>query len=133
MKKITLYRLPETPDGMFGILCDEGIPFCLTVERKWLNNQRMVSCIPEGIYISKRVQSPKFGDTFEVINVPGRSRILFHKGNIEDDSHGCIVVGEQYESLRNKTAVIASGKAMVEFLARTHGLDEFELAIRRVV
>ncbi len=77
-----------------------------------------------------RVISPKFGNTFEVTNVPNRSEILLHKGNITDDSHGCILVGEQFEPVKDKrVGVLASAKGFDEFLKRTEGFDEFQLRI----
>jgi len=132
MRLFKLIRLPQHSDGTFGVLLDEDIPFCLTLERKWLDNKKGESCIPLGIYTCKRVDSPKFGDTFEVTNVPNRSAILFHKGNLMEDSHGCIILGEQYETVEGKPGVMASGKAFEEFLERTEGIDEFELIITQV-
>jgi len=129
MKKFTLIRIAYIPDGTFGVLLDEEIPFCLTLEREWKNNEKNISCIPRGKYVCKRVQSPKFGDTFEVLHVPGRSAILFHIGNIEDDTHGCIVTGEYYGKWKGKIAVRLSGKAVKEFKERTKDLNYFELEI----
>jgi len=124
-----LIRTAFTEHGVFGVFLDGRIPFCLTLERPWLNNQRNVSCINGGEYVCRRVQSPKFGNTFEVTNVRGRSEILFHKGNLMEDSHGCILLGEQYESLGGKPAILASGKAFSEFLERTKDIDSFILRI----
>lgn len=132
MRPFTLIRIADIKDGTFGVLLEDDTPFCVTIEREWLNNQRGISCIPVGEYVCKRVNSPKFGNTFEVMNVPNRTAILFHKGNIDADSHGCIIVGEQFESLGGKTAVLASGKAFTEFLERTQNLIEFKLEIKEV-
>lgn len=129
MKSFVLLRVAKIEDGTFGVLKDGEIPFCLTVERPWLNNERGKSCIPVGTYICRRVNSPKFGNTFEICDVPNRSAILFHKGNLYIDSHGCVVVGEQFEPLGDKNAVLASGKAFAEFLQRTEGINEFNLDI----
>ena len=130
--KMTLKRVALLPRATFGVLLDGGLPFCVTVERPWKNNERGVSCIPAGTYVCRRVNSPKFGDTFEVTEVPNRSSILFHKGNVAEDSHGCIVLGEQFESLLGVPAVLASGKAFKEFLERTSTVDEFDLTIVEV-
>jgi len=130
MKNLYLVRVSQIPDGTFGVLLDEVIPFCVTLEREWLDNERGKSCIPRGIYMCKRILSPKFGNTFEVCDVPNRSEILFHKGNLEEDSHGCILLGEQFEPLGGANAVLSSGKAMKEFLMRTTGVDEFILTVR---
>ncbi len=129
MKLFNLVRISGIEDGTFGVFLDGEIPFCLTLERQWLNNRVGESCIPSGEYICQRVNSPKFGDTFEVKDVTDRTAILFHKGNLMDDSHGCILVGEQFEPLNGKNGVLASGKAMDEFLKRTQGENEFNLSI----
>ena len=128
--KMSLVRVASTTYGTFGVLLDGGLPFCLTIERPWLFNRRNVSCITMGEYVCKRVKSPKFGDTFEVCDVPGRSAILFHKGNIMEDSHGCIILGEMFEPLNDIPAVLSSGKAMEEFLSKTSTVDEFDLEIK---
>lgn len=126
---MTLKRIAKNPDGVFGVLLHKGVPFALTCERPWLDNKSNVSCIPERTYECRRVNSPKFGDTFEVTGVPGRSHILFHKGNTMDDSQGCILVGEQFETLNGKTAVLQSGKGYGEFMERLKGVDRFTLWI----
>ena len=128
-KNFRLIRISQTDDATFGVLLDEGIPFCVTLERPWLQNKRSVSCIPEGFYICERVRSPKFGNTFEIKDVPGRSHILFHKGNLSDDTHGCVLVGEQYEPLGGENAILASGKAFSEFKERTDGIKGILLQI----
>lgn len=132
MKNFKLPRVSHHTDGTFGVLLDENTPFCLTLERPWANNEVGRSCIPAGIYVCRRIQSPKFGNTFEVTNVPDRTAILFHKGNLMDDSHGCIILGEQYEPLNGKNAVLSSGKAFDEFMSRLKGIDEFQLKIEEV-
>lgn len=124
-----LIRISSMESGTFGVLLDGELPFCLTIERPWFNNEQNISCIPSGKYLCRRVHSPRFGNTFEVGDVPGRSAILFHKGNVMDDSHGCIIVGEQFELLNGKPAVLASGKAFEEFLGRLKDTDEFHLEI----
>ena len=129
MKQFKLIRIAYIPDGTFGVLFDGDIPFCLTLEREWKDNEKNISCIPRGSYLCKRVQSPKFGDTFEVCDVPGRSHILFHRGNIEDDTHGCLVTGEEYGKYKDKVAVLSSGRAFKEFKKRTENLEYFKLEI----
>jgi hypothetical protein len=130
MKTIKLTRVAYIDDGTFGVLFDEDTPFCLTLEREWRDNKRGESCIPAGQYICRKVKSPKFGDTFEICDVPDRSHILFHKGNLEDDSHGCILVGEMYEKFKDKNAILASGRAWSEFRERLRHLRIFNFYIR---
>lgn len=130
MKLFRLVRIAYIPDGTFGVLFDERIPFCLTLEREWKDNKRNISCIPTGEYTCIRYPSRKFGETFIVKDVPNRMGILFHKGNLEEDSHGCIIIGEEYGKLNDKTAVLSSGKGFGEFLWRLEDMKYFKLRIR---
>ena len=129
MKLVTVKRIAETDDGMFGVILDGITPFALTLENMWLNNVRNLSCIPAGEYRCERVNSPKFGDTFEVMDVPDRSHILLHKGNTEDNTHGCILIAEEFGYLNKKTAILSSKQGYGEFMQRLEGLDEFTLKI----
>jgi hypothetical protein len=132
VKQLILTRLNRHSSfPTYGVLQrDTGVPFALTLERPWLDNQRKVSCIPDGTYRVVRHQSPKFGNTFWVQDVPGRSEILFHKGNIDDDSHGCILVGEQFNPVRGEDGITASAEGFAQFLNELDGANEFELTIR---
>lgn len=127
---ITIKRVSYLPEGTLGVILQDNVPFALTAELPWLNNLPSKSCIPTGKYVCKRVQSPKFGDTFEITNVPKRKNILFHKGNVpKKDSKGCILIGEQFEMMGLNVAVIASGKGYGEFMERMKDVDGFELEI----
>jgi len=99
------------------------------LEREWKDNKKNISCIPVGDYICERVQSPKFKNTFEICDIPNRTDVLFHKGNIEDDSHGCVLIGEQYHRYKGKASIKASREGFAEFLYRTKDIDVFHLKI----
>lgn len=134
MKILTIKRIADVSgQGTFGVIFDETIPFALTLERNWLNNKVGESCIIVGEYICKRILSPKFGETFEVCGVIGRTSILFHKGNINADSHGCILVAEKFEYENGKIFVSESKQGFLEFLARLAGENEFRLVIKNVL
>lgn len=124
-----LERFAYSPFGTFGRLTGKGLDV-FTVERPWDANKPFVSCIPEGIYTCKRVQSPKFGNTFEVTRVPHRSHILFHVANTADDLQGCIGLGEQLGALGGKWAILSSRNALSRFFATLAGIDEFTLSIQ---
>lgn len=133
-----LTRVATGADGTFGVLMLNYVPFALTLERPWANNRRGESCIPSGEYTCLRCKhspdygyrdSPKFGDTFQVFSVPDRALILFHKGNLTDDTHGCIIVGEQFEPLKGRPGVAASAKGFDEFMRLTTGVESFGLKI----
>lgn len=130
-----LKRVALTDHGTFGVLIDENnIPFVLTLERPWLNNKHDVSCIPAGIYTCQRINSPKHGDCFQVMNVPDRDNIQIHKGNIEDDTEGCILIGENfaYNIKKGKPGVAASGAGYDEFMQKLTGQNSFTLKIMEI-
>lgn len=127
---ITIKRVSYLPEGSFGVIMQDNIPFGVIGELPWLNNLPKKSCIPTGKYICKRVQSPKFGNTFEITGALNRSNILFHKGNVpKKDSKGCIIVAEEFGMIGLKVAVLSSGKGYSEFMERLKDVDGFELEI----
>lgn len=140
--KFIIKRVAMTLFAAYGVLIGpDGVPFSLTLERPWLNNQSGVSCIPAGLYRALRCRrspdygfkdSPKFGNTFQVTSVPGRGEILLHKGNLASDSHGCILIGEQFEPLNGVPGIASSAKGYDELMAKLADVDEFELEIREV-
>lgn len=67
-----------------------------TLELAWRDNERRVSCIPEGTYRAIRHTSPKFGPCLWIQNVPNRSEILIHPGNFHSQILGCILPGENH-------------------------------------
>ncbi len=97
MNIIVLERFAYSNDGTFGYLeLPNGEVLC-TVERPWLNNQKSISCIPVGEYqcVPRRYNRGGY-DAVEVVDVPNRSYILFHKGNFVRNSRGCILVNSSH-------------------------------------
>lgn len=137
MRYFIMNRCAATIDGTIGRM---GSWF--TFEEEDQENRRNVSSIPPGAYVCKRVQSPTFGDTFEVTGVPGRSGILFHALNTEEDTRGCIGLGtevgfmyrddEDTGERTRKLAVMNSRVALSSFKAELAGVDEFILVIEEL-
>lgn len=98
-----------------------------TLENPWRDNRKWASCIPKGRYVCKRKNSPRFGETFEVMNVPGRTHIVFHWGNWERDTLGCILVGRATDY---KKMITHSRLAFGDFMGHLENVGEFELEIR---
>ena len=124
-----LVRISDSGLATYGVLLQGDIPFAVTLEDPWKNNAPNVSCIPAGAYKCVRVQSPKFGNTFEVAEVPGRFAILFHRGNLEDDTHGCILVGEMFNPVLGRPGITASKEGFAEFLHIVGMTNVFQLEI----
>jgi hypothetical protein len=82
-----LYRDTWT-DGLIFI---KGILLCRSIELRWANNERNISCVPEGVYPVDIIQHPKFGECLQVSGVKGRSGILVHVANdAQKELRGCI-------------------------------------------
>lgn len=76
------------PEGTNGEL---KLMVCNTIELPWLQNQRSVSCIPEGRYELKKRVTQKRGQHLLVMNVNGRDGILIHPANdAMKELRGCI-------------------------------------------
>lgn len=128
--KMRLARTSYTPSGTWGILHDDKeLPVCVTLENPWIDNVPRVSCIPLGLYQCIRVDSPKFGVTFQVAGVHERTHILFHKGNTEFDTSGCILLGSRFGQLSDVPAILESNPAFRLFMGLHATEDNFELAI----
>lgn len=131
MKRLKIDRFIPTEDGVIGVL----EPLLLfTLEPELRANQRNISAIPAGVYLCQRTIYHRHGfATFEITGVPNRSRILFHPGNTEEDTEGCILVGGSLGALGNsgqrKLAVLSSRVAFQRLMNYLEGEDVFELEI----
>jgi hypothetical protein len=75
--ELELFRSYD-PEGTNGELRCGGKKICFTIELPWLQNQRNISCIPEGRYELKKRFVQKFGLHLLIVDVPDRSWILIH-------------------------------------------------------
>jgi hypothetical protein len=94
---LLLIRNTFTKESTVGELFINGERICDTLENPWLDNQRTISCIPEGEY-SVRLRTARESATRDYLHllvqdVPNRDWILFHRGNTAKDTSGCILVG----------------------------------------
>ena len=94
-----------------GKLYYGGVEICRTIELPWRANAVNVSCIPAGVYDIEPIISPRFGETYTVKNVLGRSHILFHKANWAYELHGCIAPVSSFGVMSTELAGLQSGKA----------------------
>jgi hypothetical protein len=130
MRQIRLVRVETDPEhGTFGTLLIDGIAFCVTLEPYSRDNEKSVSCIPTGQYACERVNSPTYGNTFEVTNIQGRSDVLFHPGNIDENTMGCVLLGQYYGKLRGNRAVLNSGNTFKAFLKELSNDNVFKLTV----
>lgn len=129
MRTVVIDRLYEYEDQTFGVMVMDGRPSFVTLEDKWRGNERNVSCIPVGSYACRRWKSPRFGVTYIVGDVPDRSAILFHPGNTQRDTEGCILVGSNF-LVGDVSGIGNSSGAFRSFMKNLHGEREFNLIVR---
>ena len=66
------------------------------IERGWMDNQKMISCIPVGRYFVRLEYSPRFRkNLYEIYGVPNRSECKFHPVNYARNLNGCVGLGNK--------------------------------------
>lgn len=126
--RITRVEDNET-QGTFSVLTLNGEAYCVTLEPPERENLAQKSCIPAGQYIARRVDSPKFGKTWEITNVPNRSAVLFHGGNQVTDTLGCVLLAQYFGKLKGNRAVLNSGATFAQFLTDTTDYETLHVTI----
>ena len=109
MINLLLIRNTFSKKSTVGELFLNGERICDTLENPWQDNQRNISCIPEGVY-PVRLRLPRESATRDYIHllvkdVKDRDYILIHIGNTAKDTSGCILVGlgSQQDFVSNST------------------------------
>lgn len=69
--------------------------------------------------------SPPF-ETFEITGVAGHTKLLFHKGNFNKDSEGCILLGLARDEING---ILNSKQAFEKLMAAQQGVDSFTLTV----
>ncbi len=127
-----LQRLPQNGQATYGVLLDGDtkIPFAVTLELPWVNNEKNISCIPYGHYNCKRITRPNGDITFKILDVKNRTDILFHIANYTSELLGCIGIGEAFEILKDGEGIQYSSKGFREFMNKLKGEDYLQLEIK---
>lgn len=99
MERVILNRFNQSRYQTLGELLYNGKVLCKTLELPWMSNQRGKSCIPPGEYTVVRRVSPKYGEHFHLVDVPGRQWILIHPANYVSQLLGCIAVGKSHRDI----------------------------------
>lgn len=121
---IVLTRIKRGVDGIFGILTDDSNDhvFGCTLEHAYsILPDRFTPKIPVGVYpcilgSHRLLGMSKSFDTYAVCGVPGHSGILFHPGNTNLDSSGCILLGREIAGLEPNRFITHSKEVFDEFM-----------------
>ena len=128
---VRILRLEENfKYGTFGALILAGEFFCVTLENPDIVNKKNISSIPAQQYLCRKVESPKWRETYEITDVPDRTHVLFHPGNLVEHTEGCIILGQHPGKLRENRAILNSGNTFRSFLKRMELYHEFLLTIK---
>mgnify|MGYP003625151948 CR=1 len=97
MINLLIIRDTFTDESTIGELFLNGERLCDTLENPWLDNQKNISCIPVGKYPVRlrlaRESATKNYLHLLIQDVPNRNYVLFHRGNTNADTQGCVLVG----------------------------------------
>lgn len=112
---LTRNRAQSGPQGTFGSITDEdNNQLCVTCERPPTGEH---PCVQEGTFEFNLYESPTKGQVWITQDVPGRTNIEIHAGNDENDSLGCILVGDRFGTVDDLPAVLDS-KATLAMLRK---------------
>jgi hypothetical protein len=127
---LTLRRVAVVEAGAFGVLMDEkSIPFAVTLERTYKSAAGPWTKLRPGSKMCVSRMYVRGGyRTFEIME-PGHSAILFHRGNVEAHSEGCVLVGDQFAMIGAAAGIGMSTQAFAEFMALAGTVSGFELTI----
>ena len=115
--KLHLIRDIDTGNETLGRLYCDDEWMCYTIERPWKDNERRVSCIPEGTYSLFTKEYGRFWEKYKFpIPILGgtspRSEILIHPANYARELAGCIGVGDKQTDI----SVLNSRKTWFKYL-----------------
>ena len=132
---VSLNRINYFHDGIIGSMVVNDVKFH-TLEHSYEVNDAIgvsyVPKIPKGQYTCKRGIHQLKGhlnsfETFEVTGVENHSHLLFHVGNFNQDSEGCVLVGKGL--VLDPLQITSSKLAFSEFMKLMDGLESFEIVI----
>lgn len=134
MVNARLIRLEENYKfGTFGVWIIDSRVFCVTLEPADLLNASNVSNIPAQQYMCERYKSTRYPNTFQIMNVPGRTSVLIHSGNVKEHTEGCVLLAQHYGKLNSGGAIergiLNSGKTFNAFMSLMNGIDSFHLTV----
>jgi len=137
IEQLELVRIGTYPVGAFGVLVWQRKPTGLvTLEPTYPLDElhpegpQFVK-IPAGRYRCVRTVYFRGNyDTYEVTGVLGHSRLLFHAGNVERDTEGCILVGQRIGLVDDVLGVLNSRLGFAELMQLLDGREAFDLLVR---
>lgn len=123
---------PFIEAGVFGVLrkADTKEQIAVTLEHAYASPFGFSPKVPPGQYVCQRgmhrLERWKWSiETFEITDVPGHTDILFHVGNYNQDSSGCVLLG----MARGDQMILNSRLAFAAFMLLQKGVESFTLIV----
>lgn len=125
-------------DGIFGdfTFAGDDHPFMVTLQHAYQQDDtgKWMPKITPGTYTCVRGTHALHNgipfETFEITGVAGHSGLLFHPGNFNADSEGCVLCGQtQITQSNGEDMITGSVVEFHAFMARLQGVDSFVLQV----
>jgi hypothetical protein len=134
---MNLIRTEFREDGIFGhLLDDKGQSIAMTLEHAYQQpDGSWAPKIYDGQFICVRGPHRLNGmtadfETFEITGVKGHEGLLFHAGNFDKDSSGCILLGEDIVTQADGSEMVTNSRAtFAKFMNGLDGVTEFLLTV----
>ena len=138
---LALHRSMKRPDGIFSnLLKDDDSELCVTLEHSYASaDSGWEPKIYPGEFQCVRGKHRLHGmdhdfETFEITGVVGHVNLLFHWGNWNENSEGCILLGEKivdapHAGAQHVDMVTNSRVMFAEFMRLQEGVDRFLLRV----
>lgn len=135
--QFTLTRIARRSDGVFSVMKDQdGNVIACTLEHSYTDvygpgwhpkiYNGTFKCV-RGMHRLENMISPFV--TFEITGVTGHTNILFHCGNWDKDSEGCVLMGQSIDKSQGVWAIVKSRDDFNAFMANLAGVNEFDLLV----
>jgi len=134
----TLTRNKFTADGIFGELEEDGELVAYTLEHAFEDGTTWNPILPAGKYtLQYGPHQLEHGPPFMTYEFPKvtswdgnkHTQILFHAGNFNSDSKGCVLLGTQIGTLYGRPALISSTVAFEKFITRCAHATTIEVEV----
>ena len=136
-------------DGIFSDLCraDTGESIAVSIEHAFpagidgsdrplwgaIIQPGTYTCVRGQHHLASMADGVTF-ETFEVTGVEGHSGLVFHKGNVDADTKGCVCLGLAFiaapVSPLHVDMVLNSARAFDKFLSLQIGYNSFTLTVK---
>lgn len=133
---LTLTRREFRADGIFGVLTGAaGVVVAHTLEHAYPTpDGSWTPKLYAGTFTCQRGPHRLHGMTedfitFEIMGVVDHEGILFHWGNFNRNSEGCVLLGEAEVDAGGQHMVTASRATFERFMALQVGCETFELTV----